>query len=55
MSRPFNLKRFLRQTPLELIDAYSAAAALPLRLDFSKLSAKDVDPIAAAIGEFLYR
>lgn len=51
MPRPFNLKRFLRQTPLDLIEAYFEAAALPLGIDFSKLSAKDVDPIAAAIGD----
>ena len=49
MARPFELKRYLRQTPIQLLKAYFVTNSIAI--DVSVFDATSVDPIAAAILE----
>ena len=49
MARPFELKRYLRQTPIQLLKAYFVTNRIAI--DLSVFDATSVDPIAAAILE----
>jgi hypothetical protein len=51
LSRPFELKRFLQQTPLALIVAYLSKNERDLGIKFSDDTSCDVSTIAAAISE----
>ena len=49
MARPFELKRFLRQTPKYLLEQYFAARELTLEIDFGSLETSSVEPLAEAV------
>ena len=51
MARPFELKRFLRQTPKYLLEQYLAGRELTLEIDFGSLETSSVEPLAAAVRE----
>ena len=51
MSRPYELKRFLRMTPEPLLDQYAASNNLSLGLKFAELKKQDFDDAAAALAD----
>ena len=51
MARPFELKRFLRQTPQYLLEQYFAGRELTLKIDFGSRETSIVELLAAAVRE----